>query len=113
MQTKKSEELEERFMQLSVDIIYFTKNNKDLFPFSVIDQVIRSSSSIGANYSEAQNASSKADFKNKIYIAKKEASESRYWLRLVEKLIGQSESLSALIQESQETLLILQKIINT
>ncbi len=113
MNTKKSEELEERFMQLSVDIINFTKDSKVQLPFSVIDQVIRSSSSIGANYSEAQNASSKADFKNKIFIAKKEASETRYWQKLIEKLVNKSTALSELIQETQETLLILQKIVNT
>ena len=113
MQTRKSEELEEKFLLLGVDVINLAKNNKVNLPFSVIGQVIRSSTSIGANYAEAQNASSKADFKNKIYIAKKEASESRYWLRLIEKLVGKSEELPNITNEVQKALLILQKITNT
>src|SRR3989338_5225414 len=49
----------------------------------LIDQLIRSATSIGANYSEANNAASRTDFKNKIFIAKKEAAETKYWLVLI------------------------------
>lgn len=99
-------------MQFGVKVIKLTQQLKSELPFSVIDQVIRSSTSIGANYTEAQNASSRADFKNKIFISKKEASETRYWLRIIYELTNQ-DSVNELIDEAQQILLILQKITNT
>lgn len=113
MTTRRSEEIEERLLEFAVSVIKLTTKNKASLPFSVIDQVVRSSSSIGANYSEAQNASSKADFKNKIFIAKKEASETRYWLRLIQKLVNKDANTATLLDESQQILMILQKIVNT
>ena len=47
------------------------------------DQIQRSGTSIGANYSEACNAVSKADFINKLAIAQKEAHETIYWLKVL------------------------------
>lgn len=47
------------------------------------NQIIRSSSSIGANIHEARYAQSKADFINKLEISLKESSESEYWLELL------------------------------
>jgi four helix bundle protein len=109
MNNQLSNELEERFLHFGVSVIKLTQAHKSTLPFSVIDQVIRSSTSIGANYSEAQNASSKADFRNKIYTAKKEASETRYWLRVVSELTDRN----VVEQCLKEVLLILQKIVNT
>jgi four helix bundle protein len=66
-----------------------------------VKQVIRSSGSVGANYIEANEALSKKDFFMQIKICRKEAKESRYWL----KLIGANESIgekNALIQEATE-----------
>ena len=51
----------------------------------IISQLVRSATSIGANYHEANNAISKKDFRNKIYICQKEANETKYWLRLLAK----------------------------
>ena len=53
--------------------------------FQLAKQVIRSGTSIGANVTEAQRAVSKADFINKLGIALKEADETKYWLRLIDK----------------------------
>ena len=47
-------------------------------------QVIRSSGSVGANYIETNEALSKKDFQMRIKISRKEAKESRYWLRLID-----------------------------
>ena len=47
-------------------------------------QLLRSGTSIGANVMEAQNAQSRADFCSKLNIALKEATETKYWLRLLE-----------------------------
>lgn len=98
-------------MQFGVAVIKYAQKQKNTLPYSVVDQVIRSSTSVGANYSEAQNAASKQDFKNKVIIAKKEASETRYWLRTISELTP-SEELSAIYNESQEILYILQAIVN-
>jgi len=49
----------------------------------LINQLIRSSTSIGANISEATFGASKKDFINKITIALKEARETRYWLEIL------------------------------
>ncbi len=48
-------------------------------------QLLRSGTSIGANISEAQYAVSKSDFLNKMYIALKECSETRYWIKLLNR----------------------------
>ena len=48
-----------------------------------INQILRSSSSIGANIHEAKYAQSKADFINKLEISLKECSETEYWLELI------------------------------
>ena len=51
--------------------------------FTISSQIVRSGTSIAANYAESQCAASKKDFLNKIYIAFKECSETAFWLRLL------------------------------
>ena len=51
----------------------------------LVNQIIRSATSIGANIHEANYASSKADFINKFHIALKECAETEYW---IEMLVG-------------------------
>jgi len=69
-----------------------------------IRQLIKASGSVGANYIEANESLSKKDFVLHIKISRKEAKESRYWLRLLDT--GEKESLGktrdALIQEAIE-----------
>ena len=52
--------------------------------YTLSNQLLRSGTSIGANIAEAQNAQSRADFLSKLNIALKEATETKYWLRLLE-----------------------------
>jgi four helix bundle protein len=111
------QEKQEKFEQITVNFSVQTvktlgKYSKNITLRPLVGQVIRSSSSIGANYAEANNASSKLDFKNKIYIAKQEAAETKYWLRVLSELIP-DEDLTSLQQESLELVLILQKIISS
>ena len=54
-------------------------------------QLIRSSGSVGANYIEANESLSKKDFIMRIKICRKEAKESRYWLRLVDTNKNEAE----------------------
>ncbi len=104
---------EKRTVDFSVSVVKRCgPYGKDSVLRSLVDQVIRSATSIGANYAEANNASSTADFKNKIYIAKKEAAETNYWLTVLTELLP-DEDFIALRQEALEFTLIFQKIVGT
>ena len=77
-------------------------------------QFLRSSTSVGANVEEAQFAESRADFIHMYRIARKEARESRYWLRLmVESGIMPRSRLAPLIKETEELVAIITSIILT
>ena len=79
-------DLEERTAVFAERIIELCKKcPKNMVTIPIIDQLIRCGTSIGANYCEANGASSKKDFKNKIFICKKESKETKYWLRLLVK----------------------------
>jgi four helix bundle protein len=79
----------------------------------LISQVVRSATSVGANYSEANNASSRKDFRNKAHIAKKEAQETKHWLRMLQTAVPETRyKLRILWQENHELCLILQSITN-
>jgi four helix bundle protein len=72
---------------------------------------VKSSTSIGANYTEANGGSSKKDFINKVFICKKEAKETMYWLRLVITLFhDKQDQIAPLFQESKELFFIFSKI---
>ncbi|HEY1381872.1 MAG TPA: four helix bundle protein [Gemmataceae bacterium] len=76
-------------------------------------QLVKSSGSVGANYIEANEALSDRDFLMRVRISRKEAKESRYWLRLIDlesKTDLESERVS-LIQESEELTRILSAIL--
>jgi len=76
-------------------------------------QVIRASGSVGANYIEANEALSKKDFRHRIRIARKEAKESQYWLRLVDtRSNADLEAIrKELVEEARELMLILGAIL--
>ncbi|KKP49798.1 MAG: hypothetical protein UR42_C0032G0010 [Candidatus Roizmanbacteria bacterium GW2011_GWA2_33_33] len=77
-----------------------------------IRQLIKSATSIGANYMEANGSVSKRDFKSKISICKKEAKETTYWLRILINLFpNKKDELKILWSEAQELLLIFSAII--
>ena len=60
---------------------------------------------------EANGASSRKDFQNKIFICKKEAQETKHWLRMAKSFIPDKiETIDALWKEAQELTLIFQKI---
>jgi four helix bundle protein len=106
-------DLEERLTEFGVHTVAHFRKYKDPVLNKPVEQVVKSSTSIGANYVEANNASSKADFRNKIFIAKKEASETRYWFNFFKRSEDNSETLASLQDEVQQIIMILQKIINT
>ncbi|WP_413438988.1 four helix bundle protein [Sulfuriferula sp. GW1] len=78
------------------------------------DQLLRSGTSVGANFEEAQGAESKNDFAHKLQIALKELRESNYWLRLLAKTeMLPRETLVVIIGESAQLKAILSKSIAT
>ena len=83
---KSSVDLRDRALTYAKEIIHFVKPlQKDALARPLINQLIRSTTGVGSNFIEAKNASSKKAFRNKVYISKKEASESLYWLSLFEE----------------------------
>ncbi len=114
-ENNKNFDLEERTARFGEEIIRFCKPIKvDVITKSIISQIIRSGTSIGANYCEANGASSKKDFKHKIHICKKEAQETKHWLRmLVVAVPNKKEEAQKLWKECQELTLIFGKIIST
>src|SRR3989338_5209860 len=105
-------DLEERTAKFAEDIIDFVRTIKqDAVNRRIIDQLVGSSGSIGANYCEAVEAESKKDFIHKIGIAKKEIKEARHWLRLLARANPErKEELRKFWKEANELLLIFAKI---
>lgn len=80
----KSFNLEERTARFGQDFIEFAKKiPENTINRPLISQGVRSSTSIGANYMEADAAESKQDFNHKISISKKEAKETMHWARMI------------------------------
>lgn len=107
-----SNDLTERFSEFARRVLTYCSTLKLPYEFNSLKiQLIRSSTSIGANYMESQAAISKADFRNKVFIAKKEARESTYWLELLQSTkLSKTKELDALIDESVQITRILQTI---
>jgi len=112
---KSNYDLEERTAVFSENLVDFCKSIKpSTITIPLISQIIRSGTSIGANYCEADEASSKKDFINKICIAKKETKETKYWLRIIaHTLPEQKDAARVLWKEAQELNLIFASIIRS
>jgi four helix bundle protein len=81
---KKIYDLEERTARFGEAIILFVKRiPHNVVTNPLIGQLVRAATSVGANYCEADDAVSKKDFRHRISICKKEARESKYWLRMI------------------------------
>lgn len=78
----------ERTEKFGEDIIEFIKTIKiNVITGVMVGQLIRSATSVGANYAEADSAGSKRDFHHKITICRQESKESKYWLRMLSKAV--------------------------
>ncbi len=107
--------LEERTAKLGESIIDFAKTiPKSIVNIPLISQLVRAGTSIGANYCEADGAESKKDFRHKIAICKKEAKETKHWLRMIAKAEPSlKEKAKILWRETQELTLIFSSIIRS
>ena len=108
----KKYDLEERTAIFGEKIIEFVKTiPKNRINYPLINQIVRSGTSVGANYMEADAAVSKKDFKHKISICKKESKETKHWLRMIAKANeAKKEACRKLWQEAQELTLIFSAI---
>lgn len=101
-------DLEERTALFGERTISFVKK----LPVTVvsrplIDQLVRAATSVGANYCEANDAESRADFKHKLGICRKESKESMYWFRMIGTTFPESSNgTRELWQEAKELNLI-------
>ncbi len=107
-------DLEERTSKFGENIIEFAKTipkNETTRP--LISQIVRSGTSVGANYMEADVAESKKDFRYRISICKREAKETCHWLRMISKAIPNcEEDARKLWKEGRELVLIFFSINN-
>jgi len=109
-------DLNDRLFHFAVRSIQFLKSLPDTPEFKTIRyQLSKSSTSSGANYEEAQGASSRADFNNKVRISLREMRESNYWYRIIEATLleaSKDNELEFLLQESKELKKILGSIVS-
>jgi four helix bundle protein len=130
VQNSKQYDLEERTLRFAKEVIEFVgvlpktmanieimkqiirSSPKTMANIEIMKQIIRSSGSVGANYIEANEALSKKDFAMRIKICRKEAKESRYWLRLIEVRKEDAEKRrQSLINEATELMKIFGSIV--
>ncbi len=105
-------DLEERTAKFGEYVIDFVKTiGKTTINSRIINQLVGSAGSFGANYCEATEAESKKDFIHKIGICRKEIKETMHWLRLLARSNPErKEEIRKLWKEAQELLLIFSKI---
>lgn len=105
--------LENRTKMFSINIIRLSSSLPNSTELKVVkNQIVKSATSIGANYREANRSRSKADFTNKIRICQSEASETVYWLEILIEVCENRFVLAGLLKEGNEILAIFTSIIS-
>ena len=101
-------DLDERTAKFGEAVIVFAKQIPvNLVTTTIISQLVRSATSIGANYSEADDAGSKKEFMYRISLCKRESRETKHWLRMIAAAEpDQKETARLLWQEAKELNLI-------
>ncbi len=112
MATEKLFDLEERTAKFGERVLQFVKKiEPDHITRPLVTQLVKSATSIGANYCEADNAESREDFKHKMSIAKKEAKETMHWLRMIATAVPDKKDPARILwKEAKELNLIFNSI---
>lgn len=112
-QTTNKFDLEDRTLDFGKKIIRLCGGlEKNVIIIEFIKQIIRSGTSVGANYREANEKLGKKDFIHRLRIARKEAKETTYWLELILEAVPQKkDEIMILLKETQELRNILSSII--
>lgn len=103
-----STQLEQRTLNFSVFVLKFLATLPKTTECVVVrNQLAKSATSVGANYREANRSRSQKDFKNKISICVSEASETLYWLEIVEAMDWGAEMIILDLKKESKELLAL------
>jgi four helix bundle protein len=110
-----SYDLEERTAGFGESVIEFClRLNFTPISSPLINQIVRSGTSIGANYCEADEAESKPDFRHKIALCRKETRETKHWCRMLAKALpSEKPTIRNLWRMADELHLIFCKIVRT
>jgi four helix bundle protein len=108
-------EMINRYKKFTVDIVKFcSKLPKEQAFFIFGKQLIRCSSSMGANYRAACRGKSTADFINKLKIVEEEADETVYWLEIIEELLPNDKTeCTAILSEAKQLVSIVTAALKT
>lgn len=94
------QDLKSRTQKFNLDCIAYCRAVPRSREFdSIVRQLIRSSSSVGANYRAANRAKSDRDFINKLKIVEEEADESQYWLEIFAKIYSDNNAENSRLQK--------------
>lgn len=109
------QQLEARTKAFALQVINFTRKlDRDPASLVLSKQLLRSATSIGANYREANRAESKSDFIHKLALVEKEAAETKYWIELLEEShSGERNQVHLLKAEATELLAIFTSSLRT
>ena len=105
--------IQNKSFEFALSVIDLFKKLNKQNEFIISKQLLRSATSIGANVEEAIAAQSRKDFIHKLSIASKEARETRYWLKLLKESRLTGENCNKYLEEANEIIAILTKIIKT
>jgi len=104
--------IREKSYDFALRIVKLCMQLRDNRHFEIASQLLKASTSIGANIEEALAGQSRKDFFAKMAIASKEARESRYWLRLIrDSDISDKQHTEKLIEESEELIKIITSMV--
>ena len=113
--TKNSHEfdLEERTARFGESVIEFLRPMAHTpLTSPLISQLVRAATSVGANYCEADDASTKRAFRHCLGISRREAKEAKHWLRMIAKAVPENaDECRRLWQQARESNLILSAIL--
>jgi four helix bundle protein len=105
---RKTYDLEERTAKFGEAVVRFAKSlPAGPVTFPIISQLVRSGTSVGANYCEADESGSKKEFRHKISLCKKESRETKHWLRMIAAAVPEVRTQAVpLWKEAKELTLI-------
>jgi four helix bundle protein len=111
-QNGKIYDIRQRILAFAIEIVGVCRQLPKTLEYEQIrKQLIRSATSIGANYEEADGTLTKKDFLHKAAIARKEAKETRYWLMILQSTQAPTKEMADYLQEVEEIISILSAII--
>ena len=113
MSNFKKFDLEQRTAKFGEDVIEFAKKvPKNVITIPLLGQFVRAGTSVGSNYCEADCAESRKDFEHKLGICKKEAKETKHWVRMIIKATPElGDAAKKIWQEANELNLIFTAIV--